>query len=103
MIEKMLPAFRAVIAKKLMEYHRFSQTDVARMLGTTQPAISQYNRRLRGRNGHVFLENPDLMGIVEDVTERIVSGKVEPEDTGKEFCRACRFMRENGLIPSLEP
>ncbi len=98
MISELLPGFRALVAKKLMEDHGFSQTQVAVMLYTTQPAVSQYKRELRGRNAEMFLKNPNLLGLLERITKSIASGEVKPEDTGSEFCKVCKFLRENNLV-----
>ena len=98
MNSELLPGFRALVAKKLMKDHGFSQTQVASMLASTQPAISQYRRELRGKNAKLFTENPNLSGLLEEITRRIAGGEVKPEETGSEFCRVCRFMRENGLV-----
>ncbi len=100
MINELLPGFRALVAKKLIEDHGFSQTQVAAMLDTTQPAISQYKRDLRGRKTEVFLKNPSLLGLLEEITKSIARGEVKPEQTGYEFCRVCKFIRDNNLLPA---
>ncbi|UCC91875.1 MAG: hypothetical protein JSV39_01220 [Candidatus Aenigmatarchaeota archaeon] len=98
MISELLPGFRALVAKKLIEDHGFSQTQVAVMLYTTQPAVSQYKRELRGRKTEMFLKNPNLLGLLEKITKSIASGEVKPEETGSEFCKVCKFLRENNFI-----
>jgi predicted transcriptional regulator len=98
MIGELLPGFRALVAKKLMEDHGFSQTQVAAMLDTTQPAISQYKGELRGKKTKVFLEDPNLFKLLEKITKCIAKGEVKPEETGSEFCKVCKFLRENGLV-----
>lgn len=95
MINEILPGFRAVLAKKLMDDHGLSQTRVAVLLDTTQPAISQYRRNLRGRNAKRFLESPGLLSILDEIADGIVKGRVKPEDTGDEFCKVCKFLRKN--------
>lgn len=99
MNSEVLPGFRALVAKKLMEDHGFSQTQVAAMLETTQPAISQYRRELRGRKTELFTGNPNLIELLEKITKSIASGEVKPDQTGFEFCKVCKFMRNNGFIP----
>ena len=47
-VNEILPGIRAVLAKNLMEKKKMSQKAVAEIIGTTQPAISQYCRELRG-------------------------------------------------------
>ena len=41
-VRYVLPAFRSLVAKKLLEEYNFTQLEAARALGTTQAAISQY-------------------------------------------------------------
>lgn len=98
MISEMLPGFRALVAKKLMEDHGFSQTKVAEMLDTTQPAISQYRRELRGRKTSVFMKNHRLLELLERTAKNIAMGKIKPEQTGIEFCKICKFMRDNDIV-----
>lgn len=98
MISEMLPGFRALIAKKLIEDHGMSQTQVAVMLDTTQPAISQYRRDLRGRKISVFLSNQRLTEQLERTANNIANGNVSPEKTGLEFCRMCKCMRDIGIV-----
>jgi predicted transcriptional regulator len=48
-VKAIIPAFRALIAKELIEYYQLKQENVAGLLGVTQPAISQYTRNVRGK------------------------------------------------------
>jgi hypothetical protein len=98
MISELLPGFRALIAKKLMEDHGLSQTRVAELLDTTQPAISQYRRELRGRKTSVFLKNHSLLDILDRTAKNIATGRIKPEHTGIEFCKMCKFMRDNDIV-----
>ncbi len=98
MISEMLPGFRALVAKKLMEDHGMSQTQVAEVLDTTQPAISQYRRELRGRKTSVFVKNHRLLELIERTARNIAAGSIKPEMTGLEFCRICKFMRDNDIV-----
>ena len=98
MISELLPGFRALVAKKLMEDHGLSQTEVAELLDTTQPAISQYRRQLRGRKTAVFMKNHELLDFLDRVAQRIATGKIRPDQTGLEFCRVCKFMRDRDIV-----
>ncbi|MBI4014662.1 MAG: LysR family transcriptional regulator [Candidatus Aenigmarchaeota archaeon] len=48
-VAEILPSVRAMVARDLITRHGVSQSEAAKILGTTQPAVSQYVRRLRGR------------------------------------------------------
>jgi predicted transcriptional regulator len=49
----LIPALRAILAKKLMELYNIQEEDISKMLGVTQAAISNYIRGTRG--------NPELI------------------------------------------
>jgi len=98
MISDVLPGFRALVAKKLMDDHGFSQTQVSVMLDTTQPAISQYKRNLRGKKTEVLLKNPDLLGLLDSITKGIANGDIGPKESGFEFCKVCKLVRKNNLM-----
>ncbi|MCK5023847.1 MAG: hypothetical protein KAS04_06740 [Candidatus Aenigmarchaeota archaeon] len=101
MMNEVLPGFRALVAKKLIDEYNFSQTRAARMLGTTQPAVSQYSRDLRGRNTDIFLNDPNLLGLLENTVKGIASGEISVMQAGTEFCKVCKFMRENDLVQTI--
>lgn len=59
-IAQMLPALRAVLAKDLAAAG-LSQLEIARTLGVTQPAVSQYLRDIRGKGGAAMA--PDVTAL----------------------------------------
>ena len=44
----LIPALRAILAKKLAEDHNIREDEISKMLGVTQAAISNYIRGTRG-------------------------------------------------------
>ena len=44
----LIPALRAILAKKLAEEHDIREDEISKMLGVTQAAISNYIRGTRG-------------------------------------------------------
>lgn len=97
----MLPAVRALVAKKMIESHGFSQKVAAERLGTTQPAISQYMGSLRGQKSRVFNEYPKVMEKINELAEDIAKGETNTEQTTLRFCQICRLMLKEGLICKL--
>jgi predicted transcriptional regulator len=101
---------RAMIARKLVEKHGFSQKVAAEKLGTTQPAISQYKRDVRGSRMRSLESSPALIEMIDSIAANTASGKLSPEEISSEFCSVCKFMRKEGLAcefhrrmyPSLE-
>jgi len=64
-VSKILPAVRAVVATKLITDYGFSQTQAARSMGVSQPAISQYKRNLRGAGTEIFERFPQIAELAE--------------------------------------
>ncbi len=69
----MIPAVRSIIAHQLIKRYKFSQTDVAELLGVTQPAINNYIRGNRARNDVIMKLKQDkqIMLMINDITERL--------------------------------
>ena len=101
MAHDVLPTIRAIIAKQLVETHGLSQQHAADRLGTTQPAISQYNHDLRGHKTRLFTKDPELVKIINSISKRMASGELNQQDAALEFCDVCRHMRKNGTACEL--
>jgi predicted transcriptional regulator len=107
---EMLPAVRAMVARKLVVNYGLSQKQAAEKLGVSQPAISQYKRDLRGYKTGFFKENPKLLEDVNSLAKMIASGELNPNQATIAFCELCKAIRfdgtgcqlHKGLHPSLE-
>jgi len=91
MVKEILPAIRAMLVRELIERHHFSQVEVACKLGITQPAVSQYQRMLRGAGRHkALLKNIEkrVQGLADDIAR----GKLKREQVIKRYCLICRTM-----------
>lgn len=91
MADEVLPAVRALIAKKLIE-NGFSQKQVAEKLGLTQPAISQYKRNIRGYRKDILENNPKLLEMADALVKRVASGEISPQEANMELFEICREM-----------
>ena len=89
MFQEILPALRAMMARKLLE-HGFSQKEAASRLGLTQPAISQYKRKLRGNRTDFVESHPDLLQAVDSLARRIATGEITPKNANMEMLDICR-------------
>ena len=85
---EMLPSVRAEIARELIGAHKMNQSDVSRMLGVSQPAISQYVRQLRGNNRKVF--NETMRNEIKSLCEKMVNGKLNSSDLENELYNICK-------------
>jgi len=96
-----LPVYRSLIAKELIEEHNFTQTEAAEKLGTTQAAISQYLHSKRGYKGIEQFE--DLLDAIQEsasnTAKEIATGKMNSDKLILSFCELCASIREKGKIP----
>ncbi len=98
---EVLPTVRALIAKRLVEVHGLSQQQAADRLGTTQPAISQYKRELRGYKTNMITRDKKIIEIIDSISRRLASGEIDQQDSALEFCDICRRMRSTGMACEL--
>ncbi|MFQ5999406.1 MAG: transcriptional regulator [Candidatus Bathyarchaeia archaeon] len=98
-VRSVLPAFRSLVAKKLIEKYHFSQVAAAEKLGTTQAAISHYLYSKRGDKRMKQLEaSSSVRSIVDEIAEGIATEKFSPLDAMLHFCKLCRVLRTRDLI-----
>ena len=94
-----VPAIRALVARKLVKEHRMNQQDIAKALGLTQAAVSNY---LRGRRGSVFSDDElsGIDGIITQICAMLVSGATKSKVISK-FDEACQAIRHSRLLCSV--
>jgi len=98
MVQEVFPGLRAMIAINLQEKYGMNQSEVAKRLGISQPAISQYIRHLRGSKKETkIFKNKKVENEVNRICEKISRG-TNYEDLVEEFCKICKLIRKNGLI-----
>ncbi|MDH5703084.1 MAG: hypothetical protein OEY99_02620 [Aigarchaeota archaeon] len=94
-----LPAFRSLVAKELVEKHKLSQVAAASMLGTTQAAVSQYIYSKRGDRTMGELEAiSGVRSTVRRIAREMARGKSSHLEGTSGFCTFCRSIREQELI-----
>lgn len=93
-VREIIPAFRSLVAKQLVQKHHLSQVEAAKSLGTTQATVSYYLHAKRGKKGTETLEsNPRVQSIVTDVTEGIADDRFSLLDTTLAFCKLCKALK----------
>jgi len=101
-VRDILPAFRSLIAKKLITKHNLSQVAAAKKLSTTQAAISQYLGSKRGDRMLRELESmPEIESTASKMAERIATGRFSPIEAIVTFCKLCAVIRMEESICSL--
>jgi len=95
---QVLPTIRAMVVKDLIKRYELSQVEVAKKLGITQPAVSQYMSALRGKGE---LEKILLKSIGKDIknlSDDVASGKLSQVDVIKRYCAICKLMKKKGIL-----
>jgi predicted transcriptional regulator len=91
----LLPLYRAFVAKELIENYNYTQVEVAKKLGTTQAAISQY---VTSKRGHRKIPNYTETAVLVQktatkVAERMATVEMGPEEFSASFCELCASLR----------
>jgi predicted transcriptional regulator len=86
-----LPVFRSMLAKELVQKHHLSQTEAAKKLGTTQAAVSQY---LSSKRAYKGLENveaflPKIQLMASETAQKLINKETDPVDVTLDFCKLC--------------
>jgi len=98
-VRSVLPAFRSLVARNLIENFNFSQVAAAKKLGTTQASISHYIYSKRGEKMVKQLEaSSSVKAIVKEIAEGIAADKTTSFDAMLQFCKLCEALRSGDLI-----
>ena len=101
-VRYVLPAFRSLVAKELIEKYDFSQVAAAEKLGTTQAAISYYLYSKRGDKRIRQLETVSLVqSTASEVAQGMANGKISALDAMLSFCKLCIALRNQDVICDL--
>ena len=73
--KSLIPALRAIIAKKLANEHKIREDQISKMLGVTQAAISNYIRGTRGDPELIkkLLAEKQVSEIIIEICDNIAS------------------------------
>ena len=102
-----LPVFRSLLAKELVQKYHLSQTAAAKKLGTTQAAVSQYLNSKRAYKGIEHVEEflPKIQVMAVEAARKLVNNEIAAGDITVNFCKLCvTFCRESPLdVNSIKP
>lgn len=98
-IRDVLPALRSLVTRELLQTHKMSQIEVSKKLGVTQPAVSQYKKKLRGGSVKKLQSNRHVARIVRQFSNAIAKQNVTAEETQIKFLEISHKIVEEGLVP----
>lgn len=97
-VKSALPALRASIAKELLFSYGMTQTDVAKLLGVTQTAISYYLRDKRGSGAQDSINVKEIKKAVSDIASMLSKREVNRREVAAKFTEALLYIRKNRLL-----
>jgi len=105
-VKSLLPPTRAAIAKELITRHGFKQVEVAKLLGISQPAISLYNRKMRGKALDLEMDE-EIKTLIVNMADALAENRLSQKSFISRFCEICKLARAKKLLcnmhKSLDP
>lgn len=94
-VTEVFPSLRSLIAKELVENLNYKQTEAAKLMGITQPAISQYLKNSRGKNLLPLQENAEIMLAIKTAAKALAHQNGSPDPNI--LCGICSIVRKYDL------
>lgn len=101
-VKKILPTVRSILAKELSDRHGLRQTEIAKKLRITQPAVSQY-LQFRGKSTELeeTLKEKGIYTQIKELSDEIVDGDSEKSQILEKYCNICQLMGEKKILCDL--
>jgi len=98
--KSLIPAVRAILAKKLSSEHLLKEDDIAKLLGITQAAVSNYVRGIRGDTQLVAKLSgvPEVMRMIDDITNDVVANNMFSASSMAKYIGLFNYIRQSLLI-----
>ena len=96
----LIPALRAILAKKLAEEHDIREDEISKMLGVTQAAISNYIRGTRGDPSLIakLLSEKQVAELIDELCQNLASDLAYTPSSLSKFIGLCNYIKSSLLI-----
>jgi predicted transcriptional regulator len=96
----LIPAVRAILSKELVIEKGLKEEEVARMLGITQAAVSNYLRGTRGDNELIskLMSLSEIMSMIKEISDDLSTNRAYTAKTLSKFIAVCNYMRYSLII-----
>jgi len=87
-----VPLFRSLVAKELVNTYNLTQVEAAQRLGTTQAAISQYVHAKRANKGLEQLGSdviPKIQAMATETAKKLAKKEITTDQATVDFCKLC--------------
>jgi len=99
MVQRVLPAIRAELARCMICEHGKNQQEVADVLGLSRAAVSQY---LNDKRGAEVDFSEEAQQEIKSFAVRLLDG-MKPRDQVAGMCNVCKFVQRSGWLNKNEP
>jgi predicted transcriptional regulator len=96
----LIPAVRAILSNELVVEKGLKEEEVARMLGITQAAVSNYLRGTRGDNELIskLMSLSEIMSMIKEIGDDLSTNRAYTAKTLSKFIALCNYMRYSLII-----
>jgi uncharacterized protein len=96
----LIPAVRAILSKELVTEKGLKEEEVARLLGITQAAVSNYLRGTRGDNELIskLVSLSEIMSMIKEISDDLSTNRAYTAKTLSKFIALCNYMRYSLII-----
>jgi len=96
----LIPALRAILAKKLAEDHNIREDEISKMLGVTQAAVSNYIRGTRGDPSLIakLMAEKQVSTLIGELTDSLSSDMAYTPSSLSKFIGLCNYIKSSLLI-----
>lgn len=96
----LIPALRAILAKKLAEDHKIREDEISKMLGVTQAAVSNYIRGTRGDPQLIqkLLAEEQVSKMIVELSDSLASDMAYTPSSLSKFIGLCNYIKSSLLI-----
>jgi len=96
----MIPALRAILARKLADEHKIREDEISKMLGVTQAAVSNYIRGTRGDPKLIsqLSSQKQIVEMIDEISENLASNKAYTPASLSKFIGICNYIKTSLLI-----
>ena len=96
----LIPALRAILAKRLAEDHNIREEQISKMLGVTQAAISNYIRGTRGDPSLIakLLSEKQVAAMIDELSDNLASDVAYTPSSLSKFIGLCNYVKSSLLI-----
>ena len=94
-VTRIIPHVRALVSIELKENYQLSGRYIAKLVGTTEAAVSQYIHGLRGVNKDFLADFPEITPFAKEVSKELYQKRGSDFELMMKMGDMCATLRDN--------